>query len=126
MRQIYRDFIASLNSLASVVHENAKEKGFHDEQDIDKFVASQVCNMHAELTELWDSFRAGTESDYCDKTDKMERLCLHPLTNKEEELADIIIRALDVSQRLGIDIGRAVVSKHLYNTTRERMHGKKN
>ena len=44
----------------------------------------------------------------------------------EEELADIVIRALDVSRRLGIDIMRAIGAKHAYNVTRPFRHGKMN
>lgn len=126
MNTIEQEIEQSLNDAASMVHSNARNKGFHDEQDIDKFVASQTCNMHAELTEFWDAFRAGKENELCDKAEMMSKLGFRPLTNKEEELADIIIRAFDVSQRLGINIGMAILTKHSYNVTRPHMHGKKN
>jgi hypothetical protein len=49
-----------------------------------------------------------------------------PLTCREEEYADIIIRTLDQCRRLGVDIQRAVEIKHAYNLTRPYKHGKKN
>jgi NTP pyrophosphatase (non-canonical NTP hydrolase) len=109
----------NLNDLADAVHLNAVEKGFHNygESNI-HFMANQCNNIHAEVTELWDAFRAGTEWEACDKPIQ--------LTQLEEELADIIIRALDVSRRLGVDIVNAIHVKHEYNKTRPYMHGKKN
>lgn len=119
--------ITDLNELADEVHKNAREKGFHDmTQPIEVFVANQCNNLHAEVTELWDAWRAGTENSLCDKGEKMIALGLSGLTCTEEELADIVIRALDVSRRIDIDIVHAVNMKHRYNKTRSHKHGKKN
>ena len=46
------------------------------------------------------------------------------LTCGQEELADIVIRALDCAHTLGMDIGRAIALKNAYNERREHMHGK--
>jgi hypothetical protein len=108
------------------VHENAKNKGFHPRQDTRDFMANQCNNLHGEVSELWDAWRAGKEFHPCDKAEKMTALNLYPLNCTEEELADVIIRALDLSARLGIDIDRAVLAKHEYNKTRPILHGKLN
>ena len=42
-----------------------------------------------------------------------------------EELADIVIRVLDLATALDIDIPLAIVQKHRYNISRPRMHGGK-
>lgn len=110
--------IYAINSVAEMVHKNATDHGFHPDEPIEHFIAKQCNNIHAEVTELWDSWRAGIQDQNCDKP--------IPLTCQEEELADIIIRALDVSQRLKIDIGNAIAIKHEYNKTRPYKHGKKN
>lgn len=116
-----------LNDIADAVHANAYAKGFHPQAEpIAVFMANQCNNIHAEVTELWDSYRAGKENHPCDKTEKMQKLGLPVLTCAEEELADIIIRALDVSRRLGLDIQGAILAKHAYNVTRPHKHGKKN
>lgn len=47
------------------------------------------------------------------------------LTCAEEELADIIIRAMDTAKRLGVNIGRAIAVKHAFNATRPHRHGGK-
>lgn len=117
----------TINELADLAHANAKEKGFHDLAQLDSvFVSNQCNNLHAEVTELWDGYRAGKEDAPCDKAEKMKALGLPELTCKEEELADIAIRVLDISRRLSVDILRAIQTKHAYNKTRPHMHGKKN
>jgi hypothetical protein len=47
------------------------------------------------------------------------------LTCAEEELADIIIRAMDTAVALGVDIGRAIEIKSRYNESRAYRHGGK-
>lgn len=117
----------TIDQIADQVHANAIEHGFHDfKEPIESFIANQCNNIHAEVSELWDAFRAGKEFEPCDKAEKMQKLGLMSLTCAEEELADIIIRALDVSRRLDIDIAEAIKAKHEYNKTREFKHGKKN
>jgi NTP pyrophosphatase (non-canonical NTP hydrolase) len=119
--------MTTLNEIADVVHENAKAHGFHDPNEhIDLFIANQSNNLHEEVSELWSAHRAGISDDLCDKADKMVALGLQPLTNREEEYADIIIRALDQCRRLGVDIQRAIEVKHAYNKTRPFKHGKRN
>jgi len=41
------------------------------------------------------------------------------------EIADIVIRCLDLAARFEFDLGAAVEEKILYNETRARMHGKR-
>lgn len=43
----------------------------------------------------------------------------------EDELADAIIRLLDISHGLTVDIEKHIELKMKYNSMRERMHGKK-
>lgn len=118
--------ITDINELADEVHKNAVEHGFHPEEPIEVFVANQCNNMHAEITELWDAYRAGKQDEPCDKSEKLIALNLRNLSCNEEELADIIIRALDMSRRLKIEIVAALNAKHQYNKTRPYKHGKKN
>lgn len=41
------------------------------------------------------------------------------------ELADILIRVLDIGDEFGINLGAVVQEKLAYNATREKMHGRK-
>ncbi len=45
-------------------------------------------------------------------------------TNLETELADIMIRCLDLAGGLNIDIGQVILEKLEYNSTRPYLHGK--
>lgn len=111
--------MTTINEIADEVHASAKAKGFHPDTETERqFIANQCNNMHGEVQELWDAWRKGEQENPCDKD--------IGLSCSEEELADIIIRALDVSRRLGIDIERAINVKHLYNTKRPYKHGKLN
>jgi NTP pyrophosphatase (non-canonical NTP hydrolase) len=109
-----------LNDLSELVYKNAEEKGFHEKDhlrdDVDNY-SVWTSNLHGEVSELWEAARKGQLLKPCDKD------C--DLTCEEEELADIIIRALDTARARNIDIGRAVLTKHEYNTTRSHKHGGK-
>ena len=117
--------MTTLNEIADAAHANAKAKGFHDDGlSREQFVVRHCCLLHEEVSELFSSVRSGKIDELCDKTDKMLALGLPALTCAEEEYADIVIRVLDQCRRLGIDIQRAIESKHAYNLTRPHMHGK--
>jgi NTP pyrophosphatase (non-canonical NTP hydrolase) len=113
---IRAECIEAINTVATAVHLNARAKGFHDDTDAE-FIPKTCANMHGEVSELWEAYRRGTLTEPCDKQ------C--GLTNEEEELADIVIRAFDTSKRRNIDIGLAILKKHDYNLTREYRHGNK-
>ena len=82
-------------------------------------------NLHGEVSELYEAIQSRTLYQPCDKAKKMEDAGLEPLTCAEEELADVIIRALDTAKAMGIDIGRAVQVKSAFNETRPFRHGGK-
>lgn len=115
------DFL-SLNAMAEEVWKTSSAKGFKDEPVTP---ATMVANLHAEVSELWEAYRAGTLHKLCDKSEKMKALGLEPLTCAEEEIADIIIRALDTAKDLRIDVGRAVAVKHEFNGHRPHRNGGK-
>lgn len=119
-----KDQITALNEVASACWGISKEKGFHDNDDQPGRFAEYCSNLHGEVSELWEAYRAGNLSNECDKAPKMTAANVRVLTCAEEELADIIIRAFDTAIGLGIDIGRAIHDKSEYNATRPRMHGK--
>jgi len=116
----------TIDEIADAVHENAKNKGFHDpSESVDHFIIKHTNLLHEEVTELFSAHRNGKFNEPCDKADKMTALGLKPLTCAEEEYADVVIRAFDQCRRLGIDILEAIQVKHAYNTTRPHLHGKR-
>ncbi len=107
------DAFEVLNGLAKELWNRAQSKGFHDEP---VHIATHCANLTGEVSELWEAYRRGQLDKPCDKTAE--------LTCAEEELADIVIRALDMAHDMGVDIGRAVRIKDQYNSTRPFKHNK--
>lgn len=120
------EIVKALNQLARQCYQDMVVKGFHDNEDEPNRIAVYIANLHGEVSELWEAHRKGALHEPCDKAKRMEELGMIPgLTNAEEEIADIIIRALDTSVGVNIaNIGLAIQTKMTYNRTRPRMHGK--
>lgn len=98
--------------------EQATKSGFHTGAPA---IATFLINLHSEVSEAWEAYRGGKLDAPCDKADRM----IEPLTCLEEELADIVIRALDTAETFGVDLERAIRVKHAFNGTRPPRHGGK-
>jgi NTP pyrophosphatase (non-canonical NTP hydrolase) len=69
-----------------------------------------------EGAEVMEALRSTDPLGPCDKI---------PALNKvEEELADVVIRSLDLAERLGINLGEAMRIKYEYNLKRPYRHSK--
>ena len=120
------DITETLNGLKQAIHQLANDKGWYDETETEAQFVNRTCaNLHDEVSELHTAFREGKLFKPCDKVELLRELRLAELTCVEEELADIIIRALDTAGRLRVDIGRAVMTKHALNVVRPYRHGGK-
>lgn len=109
MKHIFMD---AFKKMQSVVHENAVAKGFWKaNQD----VGTKVALIHSEVSEGFDAFRNGDAND--DKLPSRKGI--------EVELADAIIRIMDLAEHLHLDLAGAIIEKHEYNKTRAYLHGKK-
>jgi NTP pyrophosphatase (non-canonical NTP hydrolase) len=130
-----------LNQLAQEIHENAKSKGFYDSP---KNVGEMIALMHSELSEALEADREGKYStglvsapngEWMERVKEVDgytedaNFILEYKTQIkgtfEEEMADIIIRALDFCGFKNIDISAHVKAKMRYNSLREHKHGKK-
>lgn len=108
-----------LNRLAADVYAISASKGFHSSSE--PTIGDYVSNLHGEVSELWEAYRKKELDKPCEKSSHMEE----PISCAGEELADIIIRALDMAHQLNVDIGKAVYIKSRYNESRPFRHGGK-
>ena len=105
-----------LVDLEQAIHRTAKSKGFWDDCDGGhRFFASLIALVHSELSEALEADRKNLESDH-----------IEGLDGRAEELADAIIRILDISAGYGLNVPQAIYKKMEYNNGRPHMHGNKN
>lgn len=99
----HREMVA-LTSIAYKVHNVALKHGWWDEE---RNLGEVLCLIHSEVSEALECLRnnGGTE-------------------NFAEELADILIRTLDLAAKLNINIGYALLVKNEKNILRPYKHGK--
>ena len=119
----------TLNKLRDEIHEYAISKGFWDKE---REIGTLLMLCVSELAEAMEADRKDRYADLelieKDKEDFIDFKWSFENSIKdtfEDELADTIIRILDLCGAKGIDIEKHIELKMKYNATRERMHGKK-
>lgn len=116
------EYRSTLKQWQVIVHALAKEKGFWnhewleadtaaplgDQIDIENpsIIPEKLLLIVGEISEAMEDFR---DNDF-------EHL--------SEELADVLIRLLDLSEHLGIDLYEEMIKKHEKNTGRPYLHGR--
>lgn len=116
------------NLFRDVAYQEAASNGWHRDDREDDGIPNfgdYTSNLHSEASELWEAWRKRKLNAPCDKAEQMVAAGLTPLTCAEEEIADIIIRALDTAARLKVDVAKAVFNKILFNRTRGYRYGGK-
>lgn len=119
----------SLNELRDRVHALAKAKGWYENRDVSdpNVLGSMLALIHSEVSEALEEVREAPANEF-DRIVAYIPIVEHG-TGKPcglpSELADVIIRVLDLCGALGIDIDEAVRVKHAYNETRSHRHGGK-
>jgi NTP pyrophosphatase (non-canonical NTP hydrolase) len=113
-----------LNDAAEQIHEDAKRKGFWDSE---RETGTLLMLCVSELFEALEADRKGRVANL----DKFDKGIAHGdifetyiKDTFEDELADTVIRILDLCGARGIDLERHINLKLKYNRSRERMHGK--
>lgn len=111
-----------IETLMKRVHQTAREHGWWDNPGKDTNIPEKLALIHSEISEALEEYRGSKPVFYHSPED----LSLHP---KPEglavELADAIIRILDLCAALDLPIVEALERKCEYNETRPYRHGGK-
>ncbi len=113
--------IRTIGEWCHVIRQNAIAKGFTAPEVGPEFVdvPAKLCLIHSEVSEALEAYRVDAD---------LVRSTLGPEGKPEgfpSELADTVIRAMELAAALGIDLEAEIERKHLYNVTRPYMHGGK-
>lgn len=109
------------------IYANAEDKGFWAEKDNPLIVPTKLMLIDTETAEAMECFRAGQTALWYSNGDGLMPT-LEPGGKPEgiaSELADVVIRCLDLAEHLGVDLLDVVVEKVDYNAGRPHMHGGK-
>jgi len=132
----------NLNKLSKSIHANNKIKGFWDGGIESKNIGEVLMLI---VTEVAEACEADRKNHYAVKSWNLEKNCANITINSgvqdklyfqkefecaiknsfEDEMADIIIRVLDVCGAMKIDIDYHIEKKLLYNALRPYKHNKK-
>jgi NTP pyrophosphatase (non-canonical NTP hydrolase) len=92
-------------------HDTAVENGWWDQA---RNELELIALIMSELGEAVEAVREGSMS---------HKIPGH--TGLAEELADVVIRVMDMAEQYGIDLSVAIISKNHYNKSRPYRHGGK-
>lgn len=112
--QEYALFIELWHRIAGRIHSTNKQKGFWPANVEDRNKSEAIMLVVTELAEGVEGIRHGNPPD-----DKVP-----DFTSAEAEMADAIIRLMDMGEGFRWRIAEALVAKQEYNTTRAHKHGK--
>ena len=121
-----------LNTFAKDIYQNNVKKGFWESPNI----AEKLMLIVSELSE---ALEADRNNKYASPQAWKEMECYESASNNnwmtafegyikdtfEDEMADVLIRLLDLTARLDINIEKHVKAKHRYNIMLAFKHGKK-
>lgn len=127
----------TINKTAELIHANARSNGFFDTE---KNIGEMLCLIHSEVSEALEADRnnhyasamVNCDEEYVDEmqttNDKMyfhQEFSACIKNTFEDELADVMIRVMDLASFKGIDLEYHIKMKMAYNSLREHKHSKK-
>lgn len=118
-------FLETMENLQKNLHANSKDKGFWEGPD-NQNIPTKLMLIVSEVAEAMEAHRVGNplstklhaDGEVIDKVDINK-------TVFAEEMADVVIRVMDLCEHMGIELGRVILAKANYNKGREKMHGGK-
>lgn len=122
-----------LKKLSEEIHKNNIEKGFYEDK---KNIGEMLCLVHSEVSEALEADRKSKYTNIPEKLwveieeqpndAKFRKAFLYNIKDTfEDEIADAMIRLMDLAAYKGIDIERHIRAKVRFNSLRKYKHGKK-
>lgn len=108
--------IVNLNELQREIYINAEAHGFWEEGAEGTSFGEKIALIHSEVSEALEAYRIGQIKTTISPNGKPEGAI--------SELVDVLIRTLDLLEKLGADTEYEIRLKHAYNKTRPYKHGK--
>lgn len=105
-------FVNEFDKLAKEINRNAVNHGWWDGE---RNEGELIALMHSELSEALEALRHGNPPDNH----------IPEFSGVEAELADVVIRIMDVASAKGWRVAEAIIAKSNYNKTRPYKHGGK-
>lgn len=111
------DEIKNINKWVQEIHANAKAHGWYDGGK--KNFGELLMLVTTEVAEVMEEYRKGKGFNevYTDDKGKLQGI--------PSELADVVIRVMDICGYYGIDLEKAISEKHEFNKKRPYKHGGK-
>src|SRR3990172_10627417 len=100
----------TITELQKEIHDTANSKGWWDAP---RNIGELIALCHSELSEALEEIRSGSNPVHIDYEIESRKPIGFPI-----ELADVVIRILDIAGGLGIDLEQAMHVKMAYNKTR--------
>jgi NTP pyrophosphatase (non-canonical NTP hydrolase) len=121
-----------INELSKKIHQNARDKGFYAAP---RNIGEMLCLIHSEVSEALECDR---KEFFAHLTTEQESILSGSPTDSdfqtyfqefvkdtfEDELADIMIRVMDLAEHKGVDLEKHILLKMRYNSLRPHKHGK--
>lgn len=121
----------TIPELQKEVFENATAKGFHKKTPE---LGTMLALIHSEVSEALEADRVSRWTKDCNvltKTNALDDDGIFQIYFKnhikdrfEDEMADIVIRVMDLCGKYNINLYAHIIAKMRYNSLREPMHGK--
>lgn len=122
-----------INKLGVEIHNNNVQKGFYEDK---KNIGEMLALIHSEVSEALEADRNGkyffddgvtNPIDLVNMSEDEFKLSFGHFCKDtfEDELADVMIRVMDLATFKGIDLESHIKAKMRYNSLRPYKHGKK-